>query len=162
MFLADYSITFMPFVHSFLPSVLCIILPAWAHVRDDAKPEIDWMIVGYVEGSKTDITTLAKGGGGVDHCAAALPMNRPVFGGCRLESNGRFVTFFYTGGETTPVMLRGRASMHKNGERVSYSKELPSLRQCLHYGHASFSILTVLDSCTKQEYSTPWKAATVT
>lgn len=70
--------------------------------------------MGYDGGSKTDITVLAKGGGGVEACSSALPEGRAVFGGCRLES-GRFVTFFYTD-DDTPTMQKGRASMHKNGE----------------------------------------------
>lgn len=86
---------------------------AWAEVRDDSNPSVDWIIVGYEGSSKTDITLLDKGSGGINACSAALPEGRPVFGGCR--RNGRFVTFYYTD-EKTPTLQRGRASMHKNGK----------------------------------------------
>lgn len=56
---------------------------------------------------------LGKGVGGIEGCSASLPENSPVFGGCRLKT-GRFVAFFYAD-EGTPVMQKGRASMHKNG-----------------------------------------------
>ena len=88
---------------------------AWAQVRDDSNANVDWLIAAYQEGSKTDITILAKGNGNLEACAGALPDGQPVFGGCKLKSNGRFVTFFHVG-EGTSVMSRGRASMHKNGK----------------------------------------------
>jgi hypothetical protein len=96
-------------------------LIAWSEVRDDNNPSVDWIIVGYDGVSKTDITLLEKGSGGVQACVEALPESQPVFGGCRLD-NGRFVTFFYCD-EDTSVMQRGRASMHKNGT-CSYSGSL--------------------------------------
>lgn len=77
---------------------------------------MDWIIVGYDGTSKTDITVIAKGSGGVNACSQTLPRGRAVFGGCRLE-NGRFVTFFFAD-EETPTMQKGRASMHKNGESL--------------------------------------------
>jgi hypothetical protein len=92
---------------------------AWAEVRNDSNPSVDWIIVGYDDdgNSKTDITLLDKGTGGITACSEALPEGRAVFGGCRKE-NGRFVTFFYASAETPP-MQRGRASMHKNGKHSS-------------------------------------------
>lgn len=89
---------------------------AWNEVRDDTNPEVDWLIAGYALNSKTDITILEKGAGGVDRCAEALPENVPAFGGVRVH--GRFATFFYTD-EGTPTMQKGRASMHKNGESIT-------------------------------------------
>ena len=71
------------------------------------------MIAGYDNGSKTDITVLQKGRGGIVACAAALPESEPVFGGFKL-SNGRFRHFYYAP-EAASVMKKGRASMHKNG-----------------------------------------------
>jgi hypothetical protein len=71
------------------------------------------LIAGYDNGSKTNITVIAKGGGGVEACAAALPENEPAYGGCRF-SNGRFKAFYHCGDGVTP-MKKGRASMHKNG-----------------------------------------------
>lgn len=85
---------------------------AWAEVRDDSNP-IDWLLTGYHGTSKTEITVLTKGHGGLKACANALPNSEPVFGGVRL-SNGKFVHFFYAD-EDTSVMKKGRASMHKNG-----------------------------------------------
>jgi hypothetical protein len=87
---------------------------AWAEVRDNNNTTVDWLIAGYEDGSKTDITVLSKGDGGLTACAEALPEGQAVFGGCKLQCNGRFVSFFYAG-EGTSVMARGRASMHKNG-----------------------------------------------
>jgi hypothetical protein len=101
--------------HTFVPPVHRDDV-AWAEVRDDSNGSVDWIIVGYNGTSKTDITVLTKGNGGVDSCSRALPRGRAVFGGCRLES-GRFVTFFHAD-EETPTMQKGRASMHKNGEAL--------------------------------------------
>lgn len=74
---------------------------------------MDWLLAGYDNGSKTDITVIASGQGGLAACAAALPDSEPVFGGFRL-SNGRFRHFYYAP-ENASVMKKGRASMHKNG-----------------------------------------------
>ena len=71
------------------------------------------MTAGFDNGSKTDITVLQKGNGGVSACAEALPETEPVFGGFRL-SNGRFRCFYYAP-EGASVMKKGRASMYKNG-----------------------------------------------
>lgn len=60
------------------------------------------------------MTVLEKGKGGIDSASLALPQGKAVFGGCRLQSNGRFVTFFYAD-DGTPSMQKGRASLHKNG-----------------------------------------------
>jgi hypothetical protein len=98
---------------------------AWAEVRNDSNPSVDWIIVGYDGSSKTDIALLNKGSGGINACSAALPEGRAVFGGCR--RNGRFVTFYYSD-EKTPTMQRGRASMHKNGE-----PSLLRIRMMRHY-----------------------------
>lgn len=74
---------------------------------------MDWLIAGYDGSSKTDITVLKKGNGGVAGCAAELPESDPVFGGCRLRT-GRFMAFYYAP-DGASVMKKGRASMHKNG-----------------------------------------------
>ena len=95
------------------------VLPAWAEVRDDSNPSVDWLIVGYDGSSKTDITVLFKGDGGIAACSEALPERMAVFGGSRL-TNGRFVTFFFADHDT-PTMQRGRASMHKNGASCEYA-----------------------------------------
>ena len=86
---------------------------AWIEIRDNNNPNVDWLIAGYDNGSKTDITVLQKGCGGIVACAAALPESEPVFGGFKL-SNGRFRHFYYAP-EAASVMKKGRASMHKNG-----------------------------------------------
>eukprot|EP00591_Stephanopyxis_turris_P004893 CAMPEP_0195511096 /NCGR_PEP_ID=MMETSP0794_2-20130614/3540_1 /TAXON_ID=515487 /ORGANISM="Stephanopyxis turris, Strain CCMP 815" /LENGTH=123 /DNA_ID=CAMNT_0040638641 /DNA_START=51 /DNA_END=422 /DNA_ORIENTATION=- len=98
-------------------NVLPNVAKSWEEVRDDSNPSIDWIIAGYDGKSKTDITLLHKGNGGVEGCAAKLPENVPLFGGCKLRQNGRFVTWFYNEDEGTSVMAKGRASMHKNGKR---------------------------------------------
>lgn len=94
-------------------NVLPIVASTWADVRDDKKLDVDWLIAGYDGTSKTDITILHKGSGGIGTCSAALPKGMASFGGCRLSS-GRFVSFFHVA-DDTPVMQKGRASMYKNG-----------------------------------------------
>ena len=98
---------------SFL-ATLTIPMPGWSQVRDDGNVSVDWILVGYDGDSKTDITLLAKGNGGIDSVSNALPLGKAVFGGCRLKLSGRFVTFFYAD-DSTPAMQKGRASLHKNG-----------------------------------------------
>ena len=82
-------------------------------MRDNGNTAVDWIIAGYDSNSKTDITVIAKGCGGVEGCAASLPESEPCFGGFRL-SNGRFRHFYYAP-DVASVMKKGRASMHKNG-----------------------------------------------
>jgi len=106
------------------------IRETWAEVRDDKNGDVDWVIIGYENGSKTDVTVTNKGSGGVESCCNALPEDEPVFGGIRLRKNGRFISFFYSG-EGTSIIRKGRASMHKNGvlntlEGCDYSVELKS------------------------------------
>jgi hypothetical protein len=86
---------------------------AWRQVRDDKHIDVDWLIAGYVPGSKTDVTVIHKGCGGLEACAKALPSGQAVFGGLRHRTN-RFVTFWYCD-DATPTMQKGRASLHKNG-----------------------------------------------
>jgi len=73
------------------------------------------LIAGYDQDSKTDITVLKKGMGGLDECVLALPQGKAVFGGIRTRGQ-RFNTFFYCDSEGTTPMQKGRASLHKNGE----------------------------------------------
>mmetsp|Transcript_19999 Transcript_19999/g.43085 ORF Transcript_19999/g.43085 Transcript_19999/m.43085 type:complete len:270 (-) Transcript_19999:1017-1826(-) len=94
-------------------NVLPIVAETWTEVRDDKNTSVDWLIAGYDGTSKTDITVIAKGSGGLSGCSAQLPEEAASYGGCRLSS-GRFVSFFYTA-EGTPIMQKGRASMYKNG-----------------------------------------------
>jgi hypothetical protein len=98
---------------AFSPTTLILLFVAWEQVRDDTNKDVDWLIAGYVPGSKTDITVLCKGSGGVAECAAALPDDQPCFGGVRL-SNDRFKGFYYVA-DSVSAMQKGRASMHKNG-----------------------------------------------
>ena len=104
--------TFRTFSITTLSSVICHFI-AWAEVRDNGNTAVDWIIAGYDNGSKTDITVLSKGGGGVESCAAALPESEPCYGGFRM-TNGRFRHFYYAP-DAASVMKKGRASMHKNG-----------------------------------------------
>lgn len=76
----------------------------------------------------SDITVLHAGGGGIEVCASSLPIGQVVFGGVAVDiaTHGshtkgarRFVTFFYCD-ETAPTMLKGRASLHKNGMCVRF------------------------------------------
>ena len=83
-------------------------------VRDDKEDSINWLIAGYAPDSKTDVTVLHTGSGGLEDCRQHLSLSTPAFGGLRLIN--RFVSFFYGGHEDhTTAMLRGRASLHKNG-----------------------------------------------
>jgi hypothetical protein len=88
-------------------------IAAWSEVRDNSNSSVDWLIAGYVEGSKTDITVISKGSGGVTACAASLLHDDPCFGGFRTQT-GRFRTFYYAP-DNASTMKKGRASMHKNG-----------------------------------------------
>ena len=90
-------------------------LLAWAKIRDDSNKEVDWILCGYENGSKSDIGMIKCGSGGLEACAKELPEGEPVFGGCRLNKKGRFVKFYYVS-EFTSAMKKGRASMHKNGK----------------------------------------------
>mmetsp|Transcript_34229 Transcript_34229/g.51322 ORF Transcript_34229/g.51322 Transcript_34229/m.51322 type:complete len:138 (-) Transcript_34229:386-799(-) len=95
-------------------NVLPIVSETWAQIRDDKNTEVDYLIASFDGSSKTDITVVASGSGGVEACAAALLDNKPCYGGVRLRRNGRFVTFFYVP-DGCPPLQRGRASMYKNG-----------------------------------------------
>ena len=94
-------------------NVLPEVAETWEQVRDAKNTQVGWLILGYKEGSKTDITVLASGPGGPSACAEALPDGEPCFGGCTM-ANGRFQGFFYAS-DNTSGMKCGRASMHKNG-----------------------------------------------
>ena len=93
-------------------NVLPIVAEIWARVRNNGDP-ITYLIAGFDGTSKTDVTVITKGEGGIEGCALNLPVNHACWGGCRLSS-GRFVTFYYAD-EGTPTMQKGRASMYKNG-----------------------------------------------
>ena len=93
--------------------VLPVVAEAWKEVRDDGNQNVDWILIGYDGNSKTDMTLLEKGGGGMEAVSSKLPSGEPVFGGVRL-SKGRFVHFLYVG-EDVPAMKKGRTLMYKNG-----------------------------------------------
>lgn len=86
---------------------------AWIEARDDANKHVDWVLIGYDGNSKTDMTLLEKGNGGIDVISGKLPPGIPVFGGVR-TSKGRFVSFLYID-EDCAAMKRGRTLMYKNG-----------------------------------------------
>jgi hypothetical protein len=94
-------------------NVLPVVVDAWSEVRDDSKKDVDWILIGYDGNSKTDMTLLGKGNGGIDVVSSKLPPGEPVFGGVRL-SKGRFVHFVYVD-EDCPAMKKGRTLMYKNG-----------------------------------------------
>jgi len=99
----------------------------WAKVRDDSCTEMDWILCSFEElGSSgnnkqakshsNNIITILKGSGGVEACGREMPTDgRIIFGGSKILSTGRFVHFMYVDLDNTPAMLRGRASMFKNG-----------------------------------------------
>lgn len=82
-------------------------------MRDNHNLDVDWLIAGYNGNSKTDITILSSGNGGIAECAKHLPKNDVCFGGCRRKT-GRFTKWYYAA-EGASIMKKGRASMHKNG-----------------------------------------------
>jgi hypothetical protein len=88
-------------------NVLPIVAETWAKVRDDTNARIDWLIAGFDGSSKTDITILSSGMGGLATCASSLPDDVACYGGVKLEKNSRFVTFYYAP-DGCPVMMRGR------------------------------------------------------
>jgi len=103
-------------------NVLPSVAEAWAEVRDDSNLEVDWILIGYDGNSKTDLTLIEKGKGGIDVLSAKLSIVVPsaggaIFGGTRLfanDKNGRFVHFVYVD-ENCSAMKKGRTMMYKNG-----------------------------------------------
>lgn len=93
-------------------NVLPIIAKTWEEVRDDTK-DISFLLATYCAGSNTDITLYKKGSGGLEECCRDLQDDIALFGGVRLSS-GRFMHFYHCGANTK-IMVKGRASMHKNG-----------------------------------------------
>jgi len=94
----------------------CRFIPnttVWAQIRDDSNAELDWLLIGYEGSSKTSMTVVDKGNGGMEAVSSKLPPGVPVFGGVRL-STGKFVHFLYID-EDCPAMKRGRTLMYKNG-----------------------------------------------
>ncbi len=85
----------------------------WSKVRDDKNKDVDWILIGYDGNSKTDMTVLDSGSGGLGAVSSKLPEGEPVFGGARL-STGRFVHFLYVD-DNCNAMKRGRTLMYKNG-----------------------------------------------
>ena len=73
-------------------SSLSVLSITWSEVRDNTNNTVDWLIAGYDQDSKTDITVLKKGRGGLDECASALPEGKAAFGGIRTRGQ-RFNTF---------------------------------------------------------------------
>lgn len=94
-------------------NILSDVTENWSKVRDDGSPNTDWLMCGFVKGSKTDITTLSMGGGGVEALSNSLSSDIPAFGGFRLRSTGRFVTFFHVGDDSTPALIKGRVCLYK-------------------------------------------------
>ena len=94
-------------------NVLPEVAEAWSDVRDDTNQEIDWILIGYKGNSKTDMTLVEKGKGGIEGVSSKLPEGVPVFGGVRTKK-GRFVQFLYID-DNCPAMKRGRTLMYKNG-----------------------------------------------
>ena len=89
-------------------------LSVWSKVRDDKNKDVDWILVGYDGNSKTDMTVVDSGSGGLEAVSSKLPEGEPIFGGVRL-STGRFVHFLYID-ESCNAMKRGRTLMYKNGK----------------------------------------------
>lgn len=93
-------------------NVLPSVSETWSNVRNDSDPT-NWLIASFDGNSKTDVTVVDSGSGGIEECASRL-LDVACYGGVRLSS-GRFVTFFYVPDGCSP-MQRGRASMYKNGK----------------------------------------------
>ena len=86
-------------------NVLPVVAETWARVRDNDDSEVDWLIASFDGKSKTDVTVVASGPGGIEECSAALLENAANYGGVRTGS--RFVTFYYCP-QGCPIMMRGR------------------------------------------------------
>jgi hypothetical protein len=93
-------------------NVLPSVAETWTLVRNDSE-STNWLIASFDGNSKTDVTVIASGQGGIEECASRL-LDAPCYGGVRLSS-GRFVSFFYVPDGCSPLS-RGRASMYKNGK----------------------------------------------
>jgi hypothetical protein len=99
--------------------VFCV--KAWAEVRDNNNSSVDWMICSFLNGSKTDVTVISKGSGGVSACAAALPSGEPCYGGFKLKS-GRFQHFYYVSDDTSVMKVRSQS--HQVGS-IDINRECP-------------------------------------
>lgn len=113
------ALYFIIFSLFFLPVFFQICIDAWSEVRDDSNTDVDWILIGYDGNSKTDLTLIEKGKGGMAALSAKLDAvassaGGAVFGGTRLQKNGRFVHFVYVN-ENCPAMKKGRTLMYKNG-----------------------------------------------
>lgn len=86
---------------------------AWAEVRDDKNADVDWILIGYDGASKTNMSLVQKGKGGLEAVSQQLQEGVPLFGGVRLSS-GRFVHFLSLD-DNVPAMKKGRTLMYKNG-----------------------------------------------
>ena len=98
-------------------NVLPEVADAWKEVRDDQNKDVDWILIGYKDGSKTDMTLIEKGNGGLDVVSTKLRVDsgEPLFGGTKLLGKNRFVQFLYIHEDNCPAMKRGRTLMYKNG-----------------------------------------------
>lgn len=83
------------------------VAETWSRIRDDGTPT-NWLIAGFDGNSKTDVTLVASGSGGLEECSSKL-LDMPCYGGVRL-GNGRFVTLFYVPEGCSP-MQRGRGEL---------------------------------------------------
>lgn len=95
-------------------NVLPSVAETWSKVRDNSDPT-NWLIASFDGNSKTNVTVIASGEGGLEECSSKL-LETACYGGIRLSSS-RFVSFFYVP-EGCPPMQRGRASMYKNGMKL--------------------------------------------
>eukprot|EP00420_Gonyaulax_spinifera_P024433 CAMPEP_0197908028 /NCGR_PEP_ID=MMETSP1439-20131203/65960_1 /TAXON_ID=66791 /ORGANISM="Gonyaulax spinifera, Strain CCMP409" /LENGTH=150 /DNA_ID=CAMNT_0043529489 /DNA_START=53 /DNA_END=505 /DNA_ORIENTATION=+ len=85
------------------------IAEAWGKVRADAEAET-WMLLEY-EG-KAKLKVRCVGEGGAEELLANVGDDQITFGGLRTKA-GKFLCLMCTG-EDASVMVKGRASAHKN------------------------------------------------
>ena len=53
-------------------NVLPIVAETWAQVRDDNNKNVDWLIASFDGNSKTNVTIMTSGSGGVQACVQML------------------------------------------------------------------------------------------
>jgi len=94
-----------------------VVEEAIKKVRDDASTDVNWILLGYVEGKPATLSLSSKGSGGVSELAQKLDDNLALYGYLRVNDNidGNAVTKFVLIqwiGSGVKTLTRGRLSTH--------------------------------------------------
>jgi len=94
-----------------------VVEEAIKKVRDDAATDVNWLLLGYVEGKPATLSLFAKGNGGAAELKQKLEDNLALYGYLRVNDNidGNVVTKFVLLqwiGNGVKTLMRGRLSTH--------------------------------------------------